>query len=257
MLPHSGHQGSPNLETHPREDFRLLLTHNQGESLLTQAQYQNMEALDTILSNNIRLLDYERIVDEKNNRLIAFGKYAGIAGAIDFLKGFGEYVLQMGVSTPFLHCNCAYKYFDISDSYTHLKAIGQKIKEKKIPKEMSPMIFAVTGRGRCAIGCLEVLDNLPITKINPSEVEALWADRENPKHRNTIYVVQINTEDCVEPLDSEAKFDKKDYYANPAKYRCTFNTKYLPYISALFHCIYWEPKFPRYISNKDLFDLTN
>lgn len=48
-----------------------------------------MEALDTILSNNIRLLDYERIVDEKNNRLIAFGKYAGIAGAIDFLKGFG------------------------------------------------------------------------------------------------------------------------------------------------------------------------
>lgn len=70
-----------------------------------------MEALDTILARNIRLLDYERIVNESNQRLIAFGRYAGIAGAIDFLKGFGEYILMSGVSTPFLHCNCAYKYF--------------------------------------------------------------------------------------------------------------------------------------------------
>lgn len=48
-----------------------------------------MPALDTILQQNIRLIDYEKITDEKNNRLIAFGKYAGIAGAIDFLKGLG------------------------------------------------------------------------------------------------------------------------------------------------------------------------
>lgn len=48
-----------------------------------------MPALDAILTKNIRLIDYEKISDEKNNRLIAFGKYAGIAGAIDFLKGLG------------------------------------------------------------------------------------------------------------------------------------------------------------------------
>jgi alpha-aminoadipic semialdehyde synthase len=48
-----------------------------------------MPALDAILKKNIRLIDYERIADQKNNRLIAFGKYAGIAGAIDFMKGFG------------------------------------------------------------------------------------------------------------------------------------------------------------------------
>lgn len=72
-----------------------------------------MAALDTILAKNIRLIDYEKISDDKNNRLIAFGKYAGIAGAIDFLKGFGEYIMQMGISTPFLNANCAYKYFDL------------------------------------------------------------------------------------------------------------------------------------------------
>ena len=124
-----------------------------------------MPALDAILKQNIRLIDYEKICDGDGNRLIAFGKYAGMAGAIDFLKGLGEYIMQMGISTPFLHCNCSYKYFDVADCYAHLKAIGQKIREKEIPKELSPMIFAVTGRGRTAQGCLEVLENLPITHI--------------------------------------------------------------------------------------------
>ena len=116
-----------------------------------------MPCLDAILEKNIRLIDYEKITDENNNRLIAFGKYAGIAGAIDFFKGFGEYIMLKGISTPFLHCNCAYKYFDIQDVYSHFKQIGQKIKEKEIPKELSPMIFAVTGRGRTAQGCIEVI----------------------------------------------------------------------------------------------------
>jgi alpha-aminoadipic semialdehyde synthase len=48
-----------------------------------------MPALDAILAKNIRLIDYEKISDNQNNRLIAFGKYAGVAGAIDFIKGLG------------------------------------------------------------------------------------------------------------------------------------------------------------------------
>jgi hypothetical protein len=126
-----------------------------------------MPALDAVLERNIRLIDYEMIVDENNNRLIAFGRYAGIAGAIDFLKGFGEYIMLMGIRTPFLNINCTYKYFDIAEAYAHLNKIGQKIKEKRIPKELSPMIFAVTGRGRVAVGCLEVLNQLGVTVIKP------------------------------------------------------------------------------------------
>lgn len=89
-----------------------------------------MPALQAILKNNIRLIDYEKITDQDNNRLIAFGKYAGMAGAIDFLKGLGEYIMQMGISTPLLHCNCSYKYFDVAECYSHLKLIGEKIKQK-------------------------------------------------------------------------------------------------------------------------------
>ena len=139
-----------------------------------------MDALDLILKDKIRLIDYEKITDEKNNRLIAFGKYAGIAGALDFLKGIGEYIMQMGISTPLLSCNCAYKYFDIQDAYSQLKQIGEKIKQKDIPKELRPMIFAITGRGRTAQGCLEVLRNLPITEISPDQVEKLCQNKEDP-----------------------------------------------------------------------------
>lgn len=56
------------------------------------------------------------------------------------------------------------------------------------------------------------------------------------------------------PLDG-SKYDKKDFYANPGKYSCNFNTKFLPFVSAIFHCIYWEPGFPKYFDNKDLYGL--
>jgi alpha-aminoadipic semialdehyde synthase len=48
-----------------------------------------MPILDHCINNHIRLIDYERIVDSNNNRLIAFGLFAGLAGAIDFLYGIG------------------------------------------------------------------------------------------------------------------------------------------------------------------------
>lgn len=84
-----------------------------------------MPALDTVLAKNIRLIDYEKIADEKNNRLIAFGTYAGIAGAIDFMKGFGEYLMMMGISTPFLNASCSYKYFNLEQCYDDFKKIGE------------------------------------------------------------------------------------------------------------------------------------
>jgi len=48
-----------------------------------------MPTLDHMLENNIRMLDYEKITDEDGSRKVAFGRFAGIAGAIDYLAGFG------------------------------------------------------------------------------------------------------------------------------------------------------------------------
>jgi hypothetical protein len=55
------------------------------------------------------------------------------------------------------------------------------------------MIFAITGRGRTAKGCLEVINNLPIINILPGDVESLVKDKENPDHKKSIYLVNINS----------------------------------------------------------------
>lgn len=54
-----------------------------------KAQKQNMAALDDMLAKRVRLIDYEKITDPNGNRLVAFGRFAGIAGAIDYLSGLG------------------------------------------------------------------------------------------------------------------------------------------------------------------------
>ena len=50
-----------------------------------------MELLDACLEKNVRLVDYERMCDESGQRVVAFGKFAGIAGMIDILNGIGEF----------------------------------------------------------------------------------------------------------------------------------------------------------------------
>ncbi len=48
-----------------------------------KGQEHNMPMLRTLLDLKCQLIDYERVVDDKNRRLIFFGKYAGLAGMID------------------------------------------------------------------------------------------------------------------------------------------------------------------------------
>ena len=50
-----------------------------------------------------RCVDYETMVDSQGQRVVAFGKYAGIAGMIDILHGVGVRLLALGHHTPFMH----------------------------------------------------------------------------------------------------------------------------------------------------------
>lgn len=61
-----------------------------------------MPLLDAILEKNIRLIDYERMIDETGQRLVSFGKYAGVAGMINILHGLGLRLLALGHHTPFM-----------------------------------------------------------------------------------------------------------------------------------------------------------
>ena len=50
-----------------------------------------------------RCVDYETMVDAQGQRVVAFGKYACIAGMIDILHGVGVRLLALGHHTPFMH----------------------------------------------------------------------------------------------------------------------------------------------------------
>ena len=53
-------------------------------------QPYNRALLQTILAKKIRLIDYEVIRDKHRNRLIGFGRYAGIVGAYNGILTYGK-----------------------------------------------------------------------------------------------------------------------------------------------------------------------
>jgi alpha-aminoadipic semialdehyde synthase len=79
-----------------------------------------MQALDHILENNIRLIDYEKICDAEGKRLVAFGRFAGLAGMIDFLSGLGIFLFQRSIPTSFINVDMSYKYFNLQEAFTDL-----------------------------------------------------------------------------------------------------------------------------------------
>lgn len=57
----------------------------------------------TVSTSNCRLIDYEKMCDAKNQRLVAFGRYAGIAGMINIMHGLGLRLLALGHHTSFIN----------------------------------------------------------------------------------------------------------------------------------------------------------
>ena len=122
-----------------------------------------MPLLDKLKELNIRMVDFECIREPKSEevkmpqRLVAFGRYAGIAGAFDFLRGIGEFLLQKQFQTPFL-IGSSYMYLDYEAMKFALARLGENIAAGGLPRKLAPMVFAVTGTGRVSQGSVEVLE---------------------------------------------------------------------------------------------------
>ena len=121
-----------------------------------KAQHYNMQLLDKILELNIWLVDYECIWDDKE-RLVAFGRYAGIAGVVDFFWGIGEFLLTKKYHNPFLYVGSSYMYPNLEGIKVCMQNLGNEITIKGLPKAFAPYVFAVTSRGWVAQGALETL----------------------------------------------------------------------------------------------------
>lgn len=182
-----------------------------------KAQQANMQVLDHMVQSNIRLIDYERIVDQDNNRLIAFGKFAGLAGAIDFLYGLGQVLKAKGMSNQLEGLRRCHHYHNLDEAKHTLYQARDKILLHGLFLDRPdlnalPFILGVTGRGRCSAGVIEVLHCLGVEYCSPDEMVQICENKQEKP--NSIYLVQFDDSHMVKHKQ-DLPFDKKEYRSRP------------------------------------------
>ncbi|WCJ42897.1 Alpha-aminoadipic semialdehyde synthase [Euphorbia peplus] len=221
-----------------------------------KAQKENMPLLDKILAERASLYDYELIVGDHGKRLLAFGKFAGRAGLVDFLHGLGQRYLSLGYSTPFLSLGSSYMYSSLAAAKAAVISVAEEIATLGLPSGICPLVFVFTGSGNVSQGAQEIFKLLPHTFVDPSRLPELFAQSRESKRVYQVYGCVVTSKDMVEPAEPSKTFDKADYYAHPEHYRPIFHETIAPYASVIVNCMYWEKRFPRLLSTQQLQDLT-
>ncbi|MEO0049909.1 MAG: bifunctional lysine ketoglutarate reductase /saccharopine dehydrogenase family protein [candidate division WOR-3 bacterium] len=212
-----------------------------------KGQAKNMPMLKRMMELGCSLIDYEKITDDEGRRLIFFGRFAGIAGMIDTLSGLGKRLEVFGLKTPFLEVKLAHEYERVEVAKNAIAQIGERIRKEGLPDRLVPFIIGVTGYGNVAKGAGEVLSALGTTLITPDDLPEVIKGGD----AKTIYQVVFKERDTVEPKEPGHSFDLNEYYARPDLYRSRFE-RYLPYLSVLVNCIYWDSRYPRLVTKEYL-----
>ncbi len=211
-----------------------------------KGQPGNMPMLRRLMELNATLVDYERIVDEKNRRLIFFGRHAGLAGMVNTLWSLGKRLDAEGVPSAFSRLKQARSYAELSGAQEDLKRIAARISAEGVPQAIHPLVVGFTGYGNVSRGAQEILDLLPVQAISPAELENVAHDR--TRDARVVYKVVFREEDLVEPLEAGNAFDLDDYFRRgKAAYRSVFD-RYVEDLSVLVNCIYWDERYPRLLT---------
>ncbi len=213
-----------------------------------KGQEYNMPMLKTLLEKNCTLIDYELIKDEAGERLIFFGRFAGIAGMIETLYAAGQKYRMLGLKTPFEKVKRAYQYPSVAQAKKEIAEIGDEIRRYGIPEEILPLTIGITGYGHVSRGAWEILNLLPLEEITPGQLLKGYFEVKN----NLIYKTVFRIYHFVKPLKEDFTF--KHYYEHPDLYAPDFK-KYIPKLSILVNGIYWDPRYPKLITLKDFREL--
>ncbi|MDP1623601.1 MAG: bifunctional lysine ketoglutarate reductase /saccharopine dehydrogenase family protein [Bacteroidales bacterium] len=217
-------------------------------SHVVKGQPYNMAMLRRMMELKCNLIEYERVVDEQGKRLIFFGRYAGMAGMINSLWALGLRLKEAGYKSNLVKLHQSHHYHSLREAKDDISAIGQLIAENGIPHELRPFVIGITGYGNVSQGVQEIVGLLPVKEISPDKLLDLHHRKKVPD--NIVYKVIFKEEDLFEHVDGEA-FDLLDYYANPQHYRSKFQ-KYIPYLSMLINCIYWDKRYPQLVTRQYL-----
>tara|TARA_R110002051_G_scaffold229988_1_gene292032 strand:+ start:238 stop:1443 length:1206 start_codon:yes stop_codon:yes gene_type:complete len=158
-------------------------------------QPYNRDLLQAVLDKNIELYDHEVITNKQEQRVVAFGRYAGIVGAYN---GFRAYGLKFGLfNLP--------KANDLADQ----AALITELKKLRLPS----IKVLLTGRGRVGNGAREMLDGMGMRRVSVAEyLEETF---------NEPVYCQIDAGEYNKRKDG-VRGNKADFFANPGEYKSNF-----------------------------------
>ncbi|WP_435623151.1 NAD(P)-dependent oxidoreductase [Flagellimonas sp.] len=158
-------------------------------------QPYNRDLLRAILEKNIELYDHEVITNPKGQRLVAFGRYAGIVGAYNGVRTYG---LKYGT-------------FNLPKAETlrDQQALIDELQKIQLPN----IKILLTGKGRVGNGAKEMLDAMNLRDVKVDEY--LSQDFKEPVY------CQIDAEEYNKRKDGVLG-NKDDFFANPEEYKSNF-----------------------------------
>lgn len=210
-----------------------------------KGQKHNLPVLQRILDLGATLIDYERIVDEQNRRLIFFSLHAGYAGLVATLAALGQRLAAQGRITALAGLRPAHQYGELGAMKAHLREVGAEL--ARAAGDEAPLVIGLAGYGNAAAGCREMLECLPARQV---AVADLPGAADAPASRmGPLLLVNFREEHTVEPRSADAQFVLQDFRERPGNYRGVFE-RHLPHLDALINTIYWESACPRLVTRR-------
>jgi len=187
-------------------------------------QPYNRELLRNILEKNIRLVDYERLTKSTGERVVAFGRFAGIVGAYNGLYAFGK----------------KYQLYDICRAKDCYDMADLKKEYGKI--QLPTIKIAITGAGRVTQGAMEVLDGVGIRKVSTRE----YLEQDFPE---PVYT-QLEVTDYNRKKDGSV-FSQQEFFDHPED----FDPGFAPYMQTTDLFIagaFWDHRAPVLFYREDM-----
>ena len=188
-------------------------------------QPYNRKLLQAIIEKNVQLIDWETITNSNGQRLIAFGRFAGIVGCFNGLLGYG-------LKTKRYKLKSAHLCEDRNEMEGELSMLD-------LPKNFK---LVITGGGRVAGGAIEVLEKTNIKRVSPE-------DFLSTNFGEPVYT-QLDVEDYVK-RDDGAFFDIPAFFKNPSGHSSNF-MRYAAAADVYVACHYWDNRSPFIFSRDDV-----
>lgn len=180
-------------------------------------QPYNSKLLKTILDKKIRLIDYEMLTNEFGIRLLGFGRFAGIVGAYNAFRAWGEMTKDYALKP-------AHECVDRREMESELIKVQLPSKAK----------IAITGGGRVASGAQEIFSAMHLKHVSPKEYL-------NEEFSVPVYT-QLDVHDYYQREDGK-DFVNIDFYKDPTGYKSVF-MHYARNTDIYIPCHFWSNKAP-------------